>query len=104
MLANLGITDAVKEKLKPMSQAGGQELIGKGEIDIGLYNVSEIPRAKGVVRAGPVPAAVQVYINYDSAIPVTNAAPDPALALLAFLKRPASRAAWDKAGLEVAPE
>ena len=104
VLANLGITDAVKEKLKPMSQAGGQELIGKGEVDIGLYNVSEIPRAKGVVRAGPVPAAVQVYINYDSAVPVTNATPDAALALLAFFKRSASRAAWDKAGLEVAGE
>jgi molybdate transport system substrate-binding protein len=102
VLVNLGIADAVKEKLKPMAQAGGQEAIGRGEVDMGLYNVSEIPRAPGVVRAGPVPAAVQVYINYDSAIPITNATPDPALALLAFLKRPAARAAWDKAGLDVA--
>jgi ABC-type molybdate transport system substrate-binding protein len=104
VLANLGISDAVKDKLKPTAQAGGQELIGKGEIDLGLYNLSEIPRAKGVVRAGPVPAAVQVYINYDSAVPATNAAPEAVLALLAFFKRPEFRAVWDKAGLEVAGE
>ena len=50
VLANLGIADQVKDKLKPAPN--GQELVAKGEIDIGLYNVSEIPRAKGVVLAG----------------------------------------------------
>jgi molybdate transport system substrate-binding protein len=99
VLANLGVTDAVKQKIK--LAANGQELIGKGEIDIGLFNVSEIPRAKGVVLAGPVPAAVQVYINYEAALPAANAAPEPALALLKYLTRPASRIVWQKAGLEV---
>jgi molybdate transport system substrate-binding protein len=104
VLANLGLTEAVKAKTKlsPGNLADGQVLIAKGEIDIGLFNVSEIPRAPGVVRAGPVPAEVQVYINYDSAVPVTNATPDAALALLKYFQRPASRPVWDKAGLEVA--
>jgi molybdate transport system substrate-binding protein len=103
VLANLGLTDAVKAKTKLSGNlADGQALIGKGEIDIGIFNLSEIPRAPGVARAGPVPAAVQVYINYDSAVPVTNAAPEAALALLAYFRRPASRPVWDKAGLEVA--
>ena len=105
VLTNLGVTDAVKAKTKLSGAlADGQALIAKGEIDIGLFNVSEIPRAPGVVRAGPVPAAVQVYINYDSALPVTNAAPDAALALLKFFHRPVSHAVWDKAGLEVADD
>jgi hypothetical protein len=34
-------------------------------------------------------------------VPVTNAAPDAALALLAYFHRLASRPVWDKAGLEV---
>jgi ABC-type molybdate transport system substrate-binding protein len=84
--------------------ADGQALIAKGEIDIGLFNVSEIPRAPGVARAGPVPAAVQVYIDYDAAVPATNAAPDAALALIKYFHRPASRPVWDKAGLEVVGE
>src|SRR5580704_12311265 len=105
VLANLGLTDAVKAKTKLSgSLADGQALIAKGEIDLGLFNVSEIPRAPGVVRAGPVPAAVQVYINYDSAVPVTNTAPDAVLALVQYFQRPASRPVWDKAGLEVAGE
>jgi molybdate transport system substrate-binding protein len=105
VLANLGLTEAVKAKTRLSgSLADGQALIAKGEIDLGLFNVSEIPRAPGVVRAGPVPAAVQVYIEYDAAVPVTNVAPDATLALLKYLQRPASRPVWDKAGLEVAGE
>jgi molybdate transport system substrate-binding protein len=105
VLANLALTDAIKAKTKlSESLADGQALIAKGEIDIGLFNVSEIPRAPGVVRAGPVPAAVQVYIDCDAAVPATNAAPDAALAFIKYLHRPASRPVWDKAGLEVAGE
>lgn len=102
VLANLGLTDAVKPKTKLSGAlAEGQALIAKGEIDIGLFNLSEIPRAPGVVRAGPVPAAVQVYIDYDSALPVANASPEAALALLKYFRRPVSRSIWDKAGLEL---
>jgi molybdate transport system substrate-binding protein len=106
VLANLGLTDAVKEKLQLSAGnlENAQERIAKGEIELGLFNVSEIPRAAGVARAGPVPAAVQVYINYDSAIPATNATPEAALALIDFFHRAAAKPVWDKAGLEVVGE
>lgn len=106
VIDNLGLTDALTAKTKISSGGlqGGQALIGKGEIDIGLFNLSEIPRAPGVVRAGPVPAAVEVYINYDSAIPAANETPEAALAFIKYLQRPAARPVWDKAGLEVAGE
>jgi len=99
VLANLGIADQVKDRLKPTTD--GQERIASGEIEMGLYNVSEIPRAKGVVLAGPVPAAVQVYIVYDAAVPVTNANPDAALAFVRYLGRDAARAVWSQGGLEL---
>lgn len=102
VLANLGIADQVKDRLRPAPN--GQELIARGEVEIGLYNVSEIPRAKGVVLAGAVPAAVQVYIVYDAAVPVTNADPEPALALARYLGRNATRPVWIKGGLEPASE
>lgn len=103
VLANLGLIDAVRPKTKlSRALADGQAMIAKGDINIGLFNLSEIPRAPGVVRAGPVPAAVQVYIDYDSALPVANSSPDAALALLKYFRRPVSRAVWDKAGLELA--
>jgi molybdate transport system substrate-binding protein len=102
VLANLGIADAVKAKTQ--LSPNGQELIAKGEVDIGLYNVSEIPRAAGVVLAGPVPAAVQVYINYDAALPATNTAPDAAVALLKYFSNSSARGRWEKAGAELAGE
>src|SRR5262249_42903929 len=98
VLVNLGIADAIKPKLR-LSGAGVE---GQAVIDIGLFNLSEFPRAPGVVRAGPVPAAVQVYINPDSAIPATNTSPENALALIKFMTRPATRPIWEKAGLETA--
>ena len=106
VLANLGLTETIKPKLQLSSGnlESAQERIAKGEVELGLFNLSEIPRAPGVVRAGPVPAAVQVYINYDSAIPVTNTNPAAAQALLDFFHRPASKPVWDKAGLEVVGE
>lgn len=74
------LTNAINGKTKlSTGLAQGQSLIAKGEIDLGLFNLSEIPRAPGVVRAGSVPAPVQVYINYDSAVPITNTAPEPPL-------------------------
>ena len=106
VLANLGLTETIKPKLQLSSGnlESAQERIAKGEVELGLFNLSEIPRAPGVVRAGPVPAAVQVYINYDSAIPATNTTPTAAQALLDFFRRPASKPVWDKAGLEVVGE
>ena len=41
--------------------------------------------------AGPVPAAVQVYIVYDAAVPVINANPNAALAFARYLGRDAAR-------------
>src|SRR5262249_59692968 len=102
VIANLGLTEALKDRTKVV--ANGRELIASGEVDIGLYNLSEIARFPGVVSAGRVPTEVQVYINYDAAIPATNTAPEPALALLRYFAQPGARPTWTKAGLEQAGE
>ncbi|HEX7228797.1 MAG TPA: substrate-binding domain-containing protein [Candidatus Binatia bacterium] len=85
-----------------MPSADGQGLIAKGEADLGLYNVSEIPRAKGVVLLGPVPAAVQAYITYDAAVPKSSASLSAAMELLNFIASPAAARSWHAAGLELA--
>jgi ABC-type molybdate transport system substrate-binding protein len=77
-------------------------MVGKGEVDFGLYNVSEIPRAPNVILAGRLPAAIQAYLEYEAAIPAANAAPQPAQAFLAFITAPAAKPAWDKLGIDMA--
>ena len=89
-------------KGKALPHADGQGLIAKGEADLGLYNVSEIPRAKGVVLLGPVPAAVQAYITYDAAVPASNPSPAAALEFLKLITSPAAESSWRAAGLELA--
>src|SRR5262245_38246619 len=100
VLQNLGLADEMKSKLLP--HADGQGLIAKGEADLGLYNVSEIPRAKGVVLLGPVPAAVQAHITYDAVVPASNASPSAAIEFLKFIASPAAAPSWLAAGLELA--
>src|SRR5258706_744095 len=100
VLQNLGIADEMKSKLLP--HADGQGLIAKGEANLGLYNVSEIPRAKGVVLLGPVPAAVQAYITYDAGVPVSNVSPSAAIEFVKFIASPAASPSWRAACLELA--
>ena len=103
VLGKLGLYDAVKAKLVPVPNDKGQAMIAAREVEIGLYNVSEIGRAKGVVRGGAIPASVQVYSSFDIGIPATNATPGPALAYRDFILDPKRRARWEAAGLELAP-
>jgi len=100
VLQNLAIAEKIKSKLLP--NADGQGLIANGEADLGLYNVSEIPRAEGVVLLGPVPAAVQAYITYDAGVPASNASPSAAIEFLKFIASPAAAPSWQHAGLELA--
>lgn len=100
VLENLGMTEALKAKA--VMANNGQELVANGTVDYGLYNASEIPRAKGVVLAGKVPAAAQATLDYDAGIPKANASPGPAQAFLTFMASPAARGAWDAAHIDQA--
>src|SRR5262245_14658237 len=66
------------------------------------YNVSEIPRAKGVVLLGPVPATVQAYITYDASVPASNVSCSAAIEFLKFIASLAAAPSWQSAGLELA--
>jgi molybdate transport system substrate-binding protein len=101
ILAKAGILDALKPKLRIVpGQAASQELIAKGEIELGLYNVSEIPEDKGLKLAGPVPAPLQVSTTYEGALMSDGAVPLAARALIHFLSSPDARAKWLAAKLE----
>jgi molybdate transport system substrate-binding protein len=100
VLANLGLTEAIKAKT--VMSTNGQELVAKGDADYGLYNASEIPRAKGVVLAGRVPASVQATLDYDAGIPKTNAKPDAARAFLAFMASAEAFDTWEVAHIDQA--
>jgi molybdate transport system substrate-binding protein len=80
ILAAAGIADAIKPKVKVVGLDPGQEMIAKGEIELGLMNASEV--RSFVKFAGWVPAPLQDYTNYEAAI-TTKAAASPGVAALA---------------------
>jgi molybdate transport system substrate-binding protein len=101
MMERLGIADAVRPKIT-LRQAitGGVELVAKGEVELGLFNISEVLPVKGVTLVGPLPAELQSYIVFTAAIHAGSAAPGPAAAFIKVLSAPAAREHWKAGGLE----
>jgi molybdate transport system substrate-binding protein len=101
ILAKAGILDALKPKLRIVpGQAASQEMIAKGEIELGFYNVSEIPEDKGLKLAGPVPPPLQISTTYEGGLMSDGAVPLAARAFIHFLSSPDARAKWLAAKLE----
>jgi len=96
ILAAAGLVDAVKAKGKQEGLGPGKELIAKGEVEMGLFNISEatIP---GVVVAGPVPAPLQEYTTYDAAVMANAANKDGAAAFVKFVTGKGAAATWKAA-------
>src|SRR5262249_39951414 len=101
MVAEMGIADAVKPKLTYMfAISGGAKLVANGQVEVGLYNISEVLSAKGVTLVGALPAAVQSYIVFAAAIHARSPSPEPAQAFIRALSDPAARNAWNAGGLK----
>ena len=99
----LGIADAIKAKVTHRNALdGGVAAITRGEVEIGLYPVSEIISEKGVAFAGLIPPDVQLNTVYATGVLAANAAPEPAIAFVRFLADPAHAKHWKDAGFEAA--
>jgi len=101
MMTQLGIADAVKPKLTLMQAiAGGVELVAKGEVELGIFNISEILPVKGVTLAGALPPALQSYIVFAAAIHAGSTSVAAAEDYIKLLSAPAAREYWRAGGLE----
>ncbi len=101
MLTKLGVTDTPERKIVARSAiGGGAQFIASGEVEIGLYLVSEVLTTKGVAVAGMLPAELQSWIVYNGAILTDSAAPEAAAALIRFLADPAQQQHWQASGFE----
>lgn len=101
VLGQLGIFEAVRPKTTLRTPFdGGVELIAKGEVEIGMYLVSEIRMVEGVTLVGLLPPDLQSYLVFAGAVAADSVSPGPALAFLEFLSEPAGRDHWSAAGFE----
>jgi molybdate transport system substrate-binding protein len=101
VLERLGIADIVKKKA--VLQAGGKETAeaaARGDAEIGVTFISEILAVKGAKLVAPLPADIQDYTLYTTAIPKASTDPDGARAFVAHLTSPAMAVRWKAAGFE----
>jgi molybdate transport system substrate-binding protein len=101
ILANAGMLDAIKSKARAANLAEGFAMVAKGEVELGLFNVVELP--PGVRLAGPVPAPLQEYTSYETAVLAKGAAPEEAQAFIKLMTSAAARKTWEAASLEAYP-
>jgi len=67
VLERLGIAEQVNAKAR-LGQGGYiVEPVGRGEIELGIHQISEILPVKGVKLAGPLPPPLQKYTTYVAA-------------------------------------
>jgi molybdate transport system substrate-binding protein len=98
VLDQLGIADAVKAKTTLGS--GGQvcEPVGKGEIELGIQQMTEILPVEGVKLVGPLPPGLQKETVYQGAVMSVSAQKAEAQAFLDYVRSPEIRALFKAKG------
>lgn len=98
VLDKLGIAQEMKPKTTLGTGGYVVEPVGRGEIEIGVHQISEILPVKGVKLIGPLPGNLQKLTTYVAAVSANAQSPDVARALIAYLSSGSARAAFANAG------
>ena len=96
----LGILEQVRSKTRYAPLAVGGKLVADGEIEMGIFNISEVP--KGAVAAGPLPGDLQSYTACESAVLAEGSRDEAATAYAKYLGSAGTAAIWEASKLEPA--
>jgi molybdate transport system substrate-binding protein len=91
VLERLGIADAVKGKTTLGTGGYVVEPVGRGEIELGIHQITEILPVAGVKLIGPLPAALQNETLYQGAAMAASEHKTEARAFLSFVRSPQIR-------------
>jgi molybdate transport system substrate-binding protein len=98
VLQQLGIAEAVNAKATLGSGGYVVAPVGRGEIELGVHQMTEILPVPGVKLVGPLPPALQKWTTYTAVAMPGSKSPDAARALVAFLTGPEARAIFAPKG------
>jgi molybdate transport system substrate-binding protein len=98
VLQGLGIADQVNAKATLGSGGEVVEPVGRGEIELGVHQITAILAVPGVKLVGPLPPALQKWTTYTAVMMPGAKSPEAARALVAFLTSGAARAAFAAKG------
>ena len=97
LFQRLGIADSMQSKHK---STRGAEAVARGEVELGVTQMSEILHQTGAELAGPLPPEIQNYTNFVTAIGADARQADAARALLKYLASPDAARVMKANGLE----
>ena len=102
LLKQWDITETPQRRIAPKSAiSGGAELIANGEVDIGLYLLSEVLTVQEAGGGrGMLPPALQNYIVYAGAVLADSPAPEAAAEFIRFVADPSRLPQWKTTGSE----
>jgi molybdate transport system substrate-binding protein len=98
VFADLGIAEQLRPKLTYLGGGYVVEPVGRGEIELGLHQITEILPVKGIRLVGPLPARLQKVTTYVATVGARAKEPALARRFLAHLKLPEVRAALTGVG------
>jgi molybdate transport system substrate-binding protein len=102
VLAQLGIAEAMKQKLRLYPAGGAVEAVARGEADLVVIGVAPILYVPGVELVGWLPPELQSYIDFTGSIGAAAKQADAARTLLTSLTSPAAVELFKAQGFEPA--
>jgi molybdate transport system substrate-binding protein len=103
LLIRLGIAEEVMPKARKITGELVGHAIARGEVEIGLQQISELKTVPGVDYAGPLPEAVQKASVMVAAIALHAQEPEAAKAFISFLTSADAASILEKSGLDPVP-
>jgi len=103
LFARWGIADAIQSRLvqAPPGVAVGS-LVARGEVALGFQQLSELMHLDGIEVVGAMPPGLEIVTTFTGAVCSASTQPDPARALLDFIRSPAADDARRRNGMEPA--
>jgi molybdate transport system substrate-binding protein len=101
MFEKLGITEAMKPKTTLGSGGFVVAPVGRGEVELGIHQVSEILPVPGVKLVGELPRELQRYTTYVAALSSATKTPEAARELVRFLRGRELQATFRANGLSI---
>ncbi|MET4247252.1 substrate-binding domain-containing protein [Bradyrhizobium sp. LA6.7] len=100
LLKKLGIADEVASKAKKITGELVGEAVARGEVEIGLQQISELIAVNGVDFVGPLPEEIQKASPIVVAISATAKDPKAARSFVSFLSSAPAALLLAKSGLD----
>jgi molybdate transport system substrate-binding protein len=99
VFGRLGITDAMKAKIKPQTATGAiPQAVAKGDAELGIF-LTNVLIAPGVELAGPFPAELQNELVFTAAVATDSKEAEAAKAFINYLKTPEATAVMKAKGV-----